>query len=115
MGKERSNFTFSVEKVDEVDKSFEFKFEDKIYFESDVYLSNIQIEKINKIIDFKITDEISFRNLKWKDNKYLYNDVKNSFFKRGTIIYVENKFKEEVLSIIRENSNLVNIGYNTVS
>jgi CRISPR-associated protein Cmr3 len=113
MGKERSSFKMIVEKIDN-DNGKKLKFDDKIYCESDVYLSEEQMKRVTEIINFKIDNAVSFRNLKRINRKYNFDEFKYNFLSRGSVLFIESDKKKEVISIIEENKNLTNVGYNIV-
>ena len=113
LGKERSTFKMEVINLCSEEENYN-KFDNKVYCESDVYLTGNQMKKINEIIKFKINNSISFRNLRRIKGSYKFVENKYDFIKRGSIFFVESKNKVEVIKIIEENKKLTNVGYNTV-
>lgn len=113
LGKERSTFKMEVIKI-KTEKEIFSKFDDKIYFESDVYLTYDQMKEIEKKIKFKINTSISFRNIKTSKNSYTLNKEKYNFLSRGSLLFVNSDIKLDIIKIIEKNKNLLSIGYNTV-
>lgn len=113
LGKERSTFQLIFE---EREKDFDALIKqsklggspDKIILVSDSY-----IETPLEGISWSINESITFRNFSWRGNgKMIPNEKKYNFWKRGSVIYVKKGCKNKVISQIRANKNLYQIGYN---
>lgn len=114
LGKERSTFKMSVE---ETDKNYNKLVkglnndEHKI-----ILLSDCFIDEELKGIEFAIKSGISFRNLETSKEKgrVIRKNIKYNFWERGSVLYVREGKRDEVINKIKAKENLVKIGYNEV-
>ncbi|WP_027340249.1 type III-B CRISPR module-associated Cmr3 family protein [Halonatronum saccharophilum] len=109
LGKGRSTFKMEVEEIDISYKDIVGGLNnesDKIILTSDAYIE----EDIDKVIDFSIKGSISFRNIK-TDKRLIRSKKKYNFWQRGSVIYLKDEKKEDVIEKIRK-ENLNKIGYN---
>jgi len=114
LGKERSSFFMTIEEITNETKLDTY--DDKIIFRSDAFLTREQLDKIRENTKFSIVQENEFRNLRRKkgNENYQFVEMKYNFIKKSSVYYLKDDKKSDILTIIRNNKNLLKIGYNQV-
>ncbi len=115
MGKERSSFFMKVIPIDKQDKINKIENPSKICCESDVYVTQEQWSKLCQASKFRIVEEIGFRNRRTEIGSVQREKVRYFFIQRGSVFYLRDSgTKNDLVAMIKGNTNLTTIGYNNI-